>query len=101
MLFRSRTARTLAPPRAEDLLRHADTLRRCYAEAYRWPAPAPTMAEREASTTMRHHVRGWITEWDMLRLQGARLGVDVSAMVSDYSESADLSAPPADEPADE
>jgi hypothetical protein len=86
----------LAPPLEGDLHRHAVALRGCYAAAYDWPAPVPTMAARRTSLTMRHHVRGWITEWDTLRLQGTHAGVEVSPIGTDYSENADVSEPPAD-----
>lgn len=90
------SAPVLAPPLESDLHRHAAALRGCYAAAYAWPAPAPTIAARRASLTMRHHVRGWITEWDMLRLQGTHAGIEVSQIDPDYSENADISEPPAD-----
>lgn len=46
---------------------------------------------------MRHHVRGWVTEWDMLRLQGLHTGIKVSLIASDYTENLELSEPPADD----
>jgi len=92
-----REAPMLAAPLEGDLHRHAATLRGCYATAYDWQAPAPTMAARRASLTMRHHVRGWITEWDMLRLQGTHAGVEVSRIDTEYSENADVSNPPTDD----
>ena len=93
-----RGATVLAQPRGPDLVRHADILRACYAAAYGWAAPSATMAERRTNRTMRHHVRGWITEWDMLRLQGSYSGAEESAMRTDYTESDALSAPPPDDP---
>ena len=87
-------APALIPPGDADLGRHAATLRDCYAAAYAWSTPSPGIAERRTNRTMRHHIRGWITEWDMLRLQGASTGLEVSALPTDYRESEDLSAPP-------
>ena len=87
----------LAAPLEGDLHRHAATLRGCYAAAYSWQAPAPTMAARRTSLTVRQHIRGWITEWDMLRLHGTYAGVEMSQITSDYSENADVSNPPADD----
>ncbi len=89
-----RKAPTLAAPRDADLLRHAAILRDCYTTAYSWPAPPATVAERRANRTMRHHVRGWITEWDMLRLEGSSTGLDVTTAATNYSENDDLTAPP-------
>lgn len=95
--IREAQAHQLAAPLEGDLHRHAATLRGCYAVAYNWQAPAPIMAARRTSLTMRHHVRGWITEWDMLRLQGTHAGVEVSEIDTDYSENADVSHPPTDD----
>ncbi len=90
-------ATLLRAPGDDDLRRHAQTLRGCYSAAYDWPAPAAELAERHANRTLRHHVRGWITEWDMLRLQGAHIGVDVSTIATDYTENTDVTAPPPDD----
>ena len=35
---------------------------------------------------MRHHVRGWITQWDMLRVAGVHADLVEQAAASDYSE---------------
>ncbi len=91
-----RRAHLLHAPTDDDLARDGETVRACYAAAYDWPAPQPVLAERHAARTMRHHVRGWITEWDMLRLLGSSGGLEMSAMASDYSEDPDLADPPAD-----
>lgn len=90
-------AKLLHAPAAADLARHGQTLRDCYAAAYGWNAPAPILAERRANRTMRHHVRGWITQWDMLRLSGADTAIDMAAMASDYSENADVTKPAQDD----
>lgn len=85
-----REAMPLHPPTDDDLRRHAETLRKCYSEAYRWQAPPLEPEERRATRTMRHHIRGWITQWDMLRLYGRRAAVDVEAMRAGYEERDDL-----------
>ena len=90
-------ARLLRAPTEDDLARHGETLRGCYAAAYGWTTPAPVVAERHTNRTMRHHVRGWITQWDMLRLQGIRTGVDVSPIATDYTENMDFTTPPQDD----
>ena len=94
-------ARLLHPPTSDDLMRDAETLRACYSAAYDWAAPAPILAERRANRTMRHHVRGWVTQWDMLRLDGSRAAIDTSAIASDYTENADVTAPAPDDDARE
>ena len=52
------------------------------------------LAERRAMRTLRHHVRGWITEWDMRRLYGIDPGLDVSGGPTNYTESPDVKNPP-------
>jgi len=79
-----------------DLARHAETLRGCYSTAYGWTAPAPSIAARRSNLTLRHHVRSWITEWDMLRLQGSSSGVEVSPVAPDYTENPDTTGVPPD-----
>lgn len=86
-------AKLLAPDEAA-LRRHETAIRNCYTEAYGWPAPAAVIAARQANRTMRHHIRGWITQWDMLRVEGVRAGVIETAMVTDYSEDQRLTETP-------
>ena len=94
-----RAAPGLPAPGDADLVRHATTLQACYTAAYSWDAPFPKIAERRANRTMRHHIRGWITEWDMHRLQGGRVGLDVSDLRPDYSENTDMARPAAEDDA--
>ncbi len=92
-------APVLTPPADADLHRYVDVLRRSYGAAYDWPAPVLPVGERRANRTMRHHVRGWITQWDMLRLQGRDTDTKVTLIGSNYAETADLdeAPPPADD----
>lgn len=54
------------------------------------------MVERRANRTMRHHIRGWITQWDVLRLQGRTVGLELGTIVQNYAETQDLAeSPPA------
>jgi hypothetical protein len=92
-------APVLRPPLEADLARHAETLRRGYAMAYGWRAPSPEIAERRANRTMRHHIRGWITQWDMLRLHGRAGALEHAAIAPNYAETPDLNEPAA--PADD
>ena len=66
--------------------RHEAAIRACYQDAYGWPTPPAAIAERRANRTMRHHVRGWITQWDMLRVAGVHADLVEQAAASDYSE---------------
>ena len=82
---------------SSDLPRHAAKLQACYSAAYAWDAPEATIAPPRARQTMRHHIRGWITEWDMLRLQGARTAIQVAPIGSDYSEDETIAVATLDE----
>jgi hypothetical protein len=92
-----RVAPILSAQTDQDLALHGQTLRRCYTAAYAWPAPPAARFERRANRSMRHHIRGWITEWDMQRLSGGSSGIVEEEMVSDYSENLDLETQPEDD----
>lgn len=79
-------ARKLRPPDDSALRQHEEKIRACYTEAYGWEAPQADIAARTANRTMRHHIRGWITQWDMLRIQGVHTTPIEKASTSDYSE---------------
>jgi hypothetical protein len=87
-------ASSLRPPTEADLHRHAETLRRGYSLAYGWDAPPAEVGERRANRTMRHHIRGWIAQWDILRLQGRSVVLEHAQLQSNYTESETLSEPP-------
>ncbi len=89
------TAPVLQPPAEADLLRHAETLRQGYATCYDWSAPALPVGERRANRTMRHHIRGWITQWDVLRLQGRATALELGTVAANYRETHDLDEAPA------
>ena len=88
-------APVLHPPAEADLRRHAETLRQSYATCYGWEAPPVPIGERRANRTMRHHIRGWITQWDVLRLQGRATTLELGTVASNYRETHDLDEPPA------
>jgi hypothetical protein len=94
-------ARLLAAPDADALHRHAERVRVCYTTAYGWPAPKAVIAERRANRTMRHHIRGWIMQWDVLRLQGVASALEITAPGSDYSEDPRLTEAPTEDLAPE
>ncbi len=88
-------APVLQPPAEADLRRHAETLRQSYAACYGWPAPPLPVGERRANRTVRHHIRGWITQWDVLRLQGRATTLELGTVAANYRETHDLDEPPA------
>jgi hypothetical protein len=87
-------APVLNPPTEADLARYAEKLRESYGRSYGWNAPPLPVGERRANRTMRHHIRGWITQWDVLRLLGHGMNVEHGTVVANYSESAELGEPP-------
>jgi hypothetical protein len=91
-----RNAERLRAPTDADLIRHEAAIRACYEEAYGWQARPADIAERRANRTLRHHIRGWITQWDMLRVAGVHTGVTERALTSDYSENDLLTEAPLD-----
>jgi hypothetical protein len=88
-------APVLSPPAEADLQRYVDLLRRSYGAAYDWRAPPLPIGERRTNRTMRHHVRSWITQWDVLRLQGRATRTEEETVPSNYAETADLDETPA------
>ena len=76
----------LRAPDERDLYRHEQAARDCYTEAYGWVAPPAEIGARQANRTMRHHIRGWVIQWDMLRVAGITARVVESQFAPDYSE---------------
>jgi hypothetical protein len=69
-------------------------VQRLYSAAYGWPAPPLPPAERTSSRTMRQYIKGWITQWDLLRLVGGVGGALVDdRIVTNYAEDVILAEP--------
>jgi len=68
---------------------------RLYSAAYTWPAPPLPPAERTSSRTMRQYIKGWITQWDLRRLDGADVLLISGSIASDYTENAAMAEPSA------
>lgn len=45
-----------------------DKLRSIYHAAYGWKPPPAEAVERLGTTSIREYIKGWITEWDLIRL---------------------------------
>ncbi len=86
----------LLPPGPADLARCQDRVRELYAEAYGWTAPVLPAAERISSRTMRQYIKGWITQWDLLRLEGRDVSLVSETFATDYTENAALGEPSAE-----
>jgi bacteriophage exclusion system BrxC/D-like protein len=84
----------LLPPTPDDLVACHDKVLRLYSAAYNWPAPPLPPAERTSSRTMRQYIKGWITQWDLLRLVGGVGGALVDDRIAtNYTEDVILAEP--------
>ena len=83
----------LLPPTPGDLAACHDKVLRLYSAAYDWPAPPLPPAERASSRTMRQYIKGWITQWDLLRLDGGDVVLVSGGIASNYTEDATLAEP--------
>ena len=84
----------LLPPTADELVACHERVRHLYAAAYQWPAPPLPPPERTSSRTMRQYIKGWITQWDLRRLEGSEVRLVSEGLASNYSEDATLAEPP-------
>ena len=87
----------LAPPTERDLRACHDKLQRLYAEAYDWAAPPLPPPVRTSSRTMRHYIKGWVTQWDLARLLGRGGPLVREVLATTYTEDPSLDAAPATE----
>lgn len=91
----------LAPVQREALDATYAEVRRIHGEAYGWQPPELARRESLGSRSMREHVRSWIQEWDLRRLDPSyRPQIEIERLASDYSESPDLEVPPEGEAED-
>jgi hypothetical protein len=99
MAHSAQTVRThrLRVPGIDELARASLRLSELYREAYDWEPPAMDAPERTATRTMRQYIKGWITEWDMLRLTGEVTQSVAEEMTANYAEDESLSTPSEDE----
>ena len=80
----------LRRPDDEDIRRTYEKVRSIHAAAYNWDPPTLPEA-RAAGTRMRQHVRGWITRWDLNRLDAQyRPVIRVEEITADYTPDPDL-----------
>lgn len=57
-----------------------------HARAYNWDPPRVQSMDHEASMRIRQYVRGWITEWDLKRLDpGYVPKIEIAAQEPDYT----------------
>jgi hypothetical protein len=91
-LQRRDPARRLTPPDRDALLDCLARTRRLYRKAYAWDPPDIEVGDVLASKSMRQYIKSWITEWDLLRLYGEKVEIEVDTypIESDYSENPDI-----------
>lgn len=76
-----------------------DKVRSIHAQAYDWSPPSVSSVERLGTTRMREYVKGWITEWDLKRLDpGYTPEIEVTELKQDYTEDPNLQVPSEEEP---
>jgi len=82
-------------PTLDDLTACHDKVLRLYSAAYAWPAPPLPPGERTSSRTMRQYIKGWITQWDLRRLDGSEVLLISGSIASDYTENTAVAEPSA------
>lgn len=81
----------LKPPDKEMLGQTYEKIQSIHAKAYNWDPPPVQSIESMTSTRMRQYVKGWITEWDLKRLDsGYTPEIEVIKLEQDYAEDKNL-----------
>ncbi len=66
-------------------------IRAIHGAAYGWDPPQVPTIERLSSTRIREYVKGWITEWDLKRLDPTQqVEIELTEIKQDYSEDIEL-----------
>ncbi|MDQ2848571.1 MAG: DUF2791 family P-loop domain-containing protein [Actinomycetota bacterium] len=82
----------LMPPDTAELERAYVTLRGLHGSAYGWQPPDVAGLEQLGATRMRQHVRAWINEWDLVRIDpDYQPSTETVDLEGDYRESDELS----------
>ncbi|MGI8415676.1 MAG: hypothetical protein ACR2P2_05595, partial [Nakamurella sp.] len=77
---------------AAELERAYVTLRGLHGSAFGWQPPDVAGLEQLGATRMRQHVRAWINEWDLVRLDpNYHPSTETVDLEGDYRESEELS----------
>jgi hypothetical protein len=81
----------LNPPDDDELDRAYRSLKALHGRAFDWSPPDVPGLERVQATRMRQHVRAWINEWDLVRLDPTYTPLTVGgSLSSNYDEAADV-----------
>lgn len=89
----------LNPPDDAVLKQTYNKVRSIHAEAYGWEPPPVSSVEPLSTTRMREYVKGWITAWDLKRLDPEyNPEIKVKKLKQDYTEDPNLQVPSEEEP---
>ena len=82
----------LKSPDSAGLEQTYEKVRSIHAKAYEWTPPQVLSVKRlETTRRMRQYVRGWITEWDLKRLDSEYTPeIEVTKLEQDYTEDKNL-----------
>ncbi|MBT9138900.1 MAG: hypothetical protein DDT31_01479 [Syntrophomonadaceae bacterium] len=81
----------LRAPDKELLAQTYEKVKSIHARAYNWNPPAVQSIEQMSSARMRQYVKGWITEWDLKRLDsGYTPKIEVGGLEPNYTEDKNL-----------
>jgi hypothetical protein len=81
----------LKAPDKEMLGKTYEKVQSIHAKAYNWDPPPVQSIESMTSRRMRQYVKGWITEWDLKRLDpGYNPKIEVAKLEQDYTEDKNL-----------
>ncbi|MBT9167905.1 MAG: hypothetical protein DDT19_01249 [Syntrophomonadaceae bacterium] len=81
----------LKEPDKDVLAQTYEKVKSIHAGAYDWDPPAVQSIEQLSSARMRQHVKGWITEWDLKRLDSGYIPeIEVAGLEPNYTEDKNL-----------
>ncbi len=81
----------LRAPDKDLLAQTYEKVKSLHASAYDWDPPAVQSIEQMSSARMRQYVKGWITEWDLKRLDsGYTPKIEVGGLEPNYTEDKNL-----------
>lgn len=81
----------LKTPDKDVLAQTYEKVKSIHAGAYDWDPPAVQSIEHMISARMRQYVKGWITEWDLKRLDSGYIPkIEVGGLEPNYTEDKNL-----------
>ena len=81
----------LKMPDKDVLAQTYEKVKSIHARAYDWDPPSVQSIENMSSARMRQYVKGWITEWDLKRLDSGYIPkIEVGGLEPNYTEDKNL-----------